>query len=666
MYRRKFPGRQTLRLPYRMEGNNGKNDVNITGGRWWEKREDDALSAAWSWYTTVSAYCNARNTRDALCVGLYDGEPPAWLGTVMPSSPLLAVHSKSVDHRTRARANLIRRCMDTAVAFVAKNVIEIRCVTDGGSWRLQKKARQRTKFINGTLREMLFHASQQRSFIDGGLTRSGGWVRPWIDWENERIRCDRVHWSNMVWNEGEGPRPRTLADCTPMSRDEVLSRYPDCKKEIMAVKMSEKPVTQAFRRTQANDTLADMIDVLTITHLGTGQEHPGRKMILLRNCVLEDDVEWTHDGFPYARFCWDDADAGFQCKPAVDMLIGYHLEIGQYMQKISRGHSLTVVPRVWIEYGSDVVEDEITNKLGGVGHYKGTPPIFNTASAFPPEFYSYLDWLFTNAMADIGFNNFQTQGQKPAGIEAGIAIREYNDTANTRQVPKGQRLERQTEQMGDLVMYLGSKIADNVPGFSVRALGTGSYEKVDFSSVTGDNADIRINSNPVSALPSSTPGKIQTITDMIKGGLLPPEEVQGGLALKLLNFPDLEKVVTMETANRELAEMQVDLALYEGKYLAPEPYQSQSGLKLLKLLACQQYFHAQQMDDVPDRNMDMLRRLMSESDALEKRITGSAQINTPAAAVPPPAPAPLEQSPLAPPPIPAAPAPMQPPGGMPQ
>jgi hypothetical protein len=651
-----------------MDGSHANTDVTAIGGRWWDKKDErDARDMAWSWYQTVSAYCGPRNMRDALCVGLYDGDPPTWLGSVVPNSPLLYVSSKSIDSRTRVKANLIRRCMDTAASFIAKNVIEIRCVTDGGSWRLQKKARQRTKFINGTLREMRYHFAQLRSFVDGGLTRAGGWVKPWIDWENERIRCDRVHGSNLVWNDGEGPHPRTMADREAKSRDEIISRYPDYKKEIMAVKASEKPISRVNRNVYASCTLADMIDVLTITHLGTGPDHPGRKMVLLRNCVLEDDREWTHDGFPYARFCWDDADTSFQCKPAVDMLIGYHLEIGQYMQKISRGHSLTIVPRVWIEKGSDVVEDEITNKIGGIGHYQGTPPVFNTASAFPPEFYNYLDWLLTNAMADIGFNAFQTQGEKPAGVEAGVAIREYNDTANTRQVTKGQRLERQTEEMGDLIMYLGEKIADKVPGFSARALGAGSFEKIDFKDIAGDNADIRINSNPVSALPSSTPGKIQTIADMIKGGLLPPEEVQGGLALKLLNFPDLEKVVTMETANRELVEMQVDLALYEGKYLAPEPYQSVSGLKLLKTMACRAYFHALQLDGVPERNMDMVRRLMSESDMLEQRISGTASpIKLPPAAVPPPAPAPLEQSPLAPPAVPNMPVPMMPPGGMPQ
>ena len=669
----KVPGRKTMRLPYRMDGTGGKQDAMQDHGRWWALKDaNDARAMAWNCYDLLYATHTTRNARDALHTGLYEGEPPLWLGSLVPGSPLLYQASSTMDGYTKARANLIRRCVDTGVSMIAKNIIEIRCVTDGGAWGLQKKARQRTKFINGSLREMDFHTAQQRGVVDGMLTRTGGMIKPWIDWENQRIVCGRIHPSNFVWNEGEGQRLRTLYENTPWSRSELVARFPKMKDEILDAPQSARPVNQAYRRLQENETLADMVDVLEATHLGTGDKNPGRKMVLLKNCILDDDDEWTLQNFGYARFCWDDADKGWQCKPASDTLIGYHYQIGRLMRKIDRGQSLALVPRVWIEQGSEVSEDELTNEMGGVGHYRGTAPQIATASAFPPEVYHYLDWLFEQGMADIGFNQMQSQGLKPPGIDAAVAIREYNDTGTARQIPKGQRLERQAEDMGELIMYLGSKLAEKDSSFSINALGAGSYDHVKWSEVEGDSRDIRVHSNPVSALPSTTSGKIQTVTDLIKGGLLPPEEVQGGLALKLLNFPDLEKVITMETANRELAEMQVDLALYEGKYLAPEPYQSSGGLKLLKTLACRQYFVALGLTGVPERNMDLLQRLMNEADQLDQRLSGAVSIGQPVAAPPPPAGPTLEQSPMAPPiaPIPAPPGgvpmpapPMQAPGG---
>jgi hypothetical protein len=657
----KIPGRMKMTLPWRMDGKGGEAEATGDHGRWWaEEDEDKARSIALGCFRQLAAQMGNIHFRSALHTALYEGEEPPWLGALLPSaSPLFYSSSSPRSNGTRARANLIRRCIDTGVATVGKNVVEVRCVTNGGSWRLQKKARQRTKFINGSLREMCFHEAQMRGMVDGMTTRTGGMIKGIIDFENETIKCKRVHPKSFVWNEAEGPEIRTLYERTPTTRDEVLARYPDQKSWIMKAKNSES--LTSIRGAKPNAQLADMIDVTECYHLGTSDKNPGRMLVVLENCTLADE-EWTFPGFPYARFCWDRADEGWQCRPASESLIGYHDAIGRTMRRIDKAQGLMCVPRVWLEENSDVEEDNLTNEVGGVGHHRGSPPTFSTAPAMPPEVYRWLDWLFEQGMADLGFNGMQTQGLKPAGLDAGVALREYNDIANTRQVPKGQQLERQTEYMGDLIMYLGAKLAEKVPSFAITALGAGSYERIKFSEVNEDSRDIRISSNPVSALPSTTPGKIQTITDLIKGGLLPPEEIQGGLGLKLLNFPDLEKVITMETAMRDIAEMQVDLALYEGKYLAPEPYQSAAGLKILKTLSARAYFQALMLDGVPERNMDMIRRLMSESDLLEQRLSGGPSIGQPVAAVPPPATAPLEQSPMAPPPIPGGgvPAPMAP------
>ena len=129
-------------------------------------------------------------------------------------------------------------------------------------------------------------------------------------------------------------------------------------------------------------------------------------------------------------------------------------------------------------------------------HHRGTPPVFGPSAAFPPEVYHYLDWLIEQAMADVGINQMQSQGQKPAGLDAGVALREYNDIANTRQVPKGQRLERQTEDAAEIIMYLGSKLAEEDKTFAVQALGAGSYDKIAWSDVSGDDNDIRITATP--------------------------------------------------------------------------------------------------------------------------------------------------------------------------
>jgi hypothetical protein len=457
-----------------------------------------------------------------------------------------------------------------------------------------------------------------------------------------------------VWNDYEGERPFTLGAKYPLSKSYVAELYPDNAKKIEEAPIALRPVNQAYRRMFGVESLADQVNVYETWRLSGDEAKPGRHIVSLENVTLLDEA-WPFDFFPIPRLCWSQADSGWSNSPLADQLVGYHIEIGKSMRKIRRSQDLACVPRVWIEQGSEVVEDELTNEIGGIGHYKGAAPQISPSSALPPEFYNYLDWLFKQAMADTGLNEMQSMGQKPMGLDSGKALREYNDTGATRQIIKGQAIERQTEVAGEIVFRLAGKLAEKCPDFAANALGAKSFEHIAWKDVAGDMNDIRIRSNPVSALSSTSAARIQDVTDIIKGGLLPPEEVQGGLGLKLLNFPDLEKVVTMETASRELVEMQVDGALYEGEYFAPEPYQSGSGLTLLKTMAYRAYAQALQMDGVPARNLDLLRRLMSEADQLTQRLAGKApQIQQPAAAVPAPAPAPLEQSPIAPPPIPGA------------
>jgi hypothetical protein len=653
--RRPVIKRRTMRLPHPATTVGDETHRPLDDGRWWDQAGEEAVAAARDETTMVFAEHGARNMRDSLAVGLYENEPPYWLGAALPNSPLLVQTSSTVDAFTKARANLLRRCIGTAASMLVKQPTEIRCVTNGAAWKLKKRAKERQKFVNGMLRETGFHEIRKCTFVDGCLTRSGGLPLFAIDWQNKRIVCRRLHPSHVAWNGYEGGEPSNLYLRYPEQCSVLVDQYPDKAEEIKKATRTTRTVDQSYRQTIGNESLADLIEVTETFHLSADRAKPGRHIKCVEGVTLIDE-EWALPCFPIPRFCWERADYGWDNRPVFDDLVGYHVEIGKAMRKIAKAQSLACVPRVGIEVGSELVEDELTNEIGGFFHFRGTPPVFGTQQALPAEFYRYLDWLFAQAMADIGINEMQSQAQIPRGFEgaSGVALRELNDTGSTRQILHGHAIEQQTIEAGEICFQLAAKLAEKDDAFAVNALGTKSYERISWKDVSGDLDDIRFVCTPASALPSGTTAKIQTVTEIIKGGLLPPEEVQGGLGLQLLNFPDFERVVTMETASRELVEMQVDGALYDGEWFAPEPYQSQTGLQLLKTMAYRAYAQALQMDGVPARNLDLLRRLMSEADTLTQTLAGRApQIQQPLAAVPPPAPAPLEQSPLAPPPMPA-------------
>jgi hypothetical protein len=85
--------------------------------------------------------------------------------------------------------------------------------------------------------------------------------------------------------------------------------------------------------------------------------------------------------------------------------------------------------------------------------------------------------------------------------------------------------------------------------------------------------------------------------------------------------------VTMETADGELVKTQVSGALCDGNYVSPDPCQSEASLTLLKKMALWAYAEASQIDGAPPRNIDLLRRLISDADYyLSQRPAGTPQL----------------------------------------
>lgn len=647
----KLVDRPVVKLPHTVRTKGSVADAS-KDFRYWEIPGEDGVKAAQELIRSYKAAHRQRTLFDQLFRGLYDAQLPYWVVAARQGSAIVQAAALMTSY-TRARANIIRRCVDTAGSMLLRSRTELRCETDGASWKLQKRAKAQTKFVNGILRNVGFYELQKETFPDACCSRAGGVVLFEIDEVNERITAKRIHPSFVVWNDYESLPLRTLGMSYPETRSVLMDLYPKQADKLRTVKGAVRELTRAYRRMFGNEYMADQVQVDESWHLSADEKKPGRHIKAVDGVVLVDE-EWDLDFFPVARNMWAPSDAGWCNSPLAEQLIGYHTQVSEMMLAIVKAQRLVCMPRVILSDGAQLEEDELTNEIGGVLHVKGGGPgsvQIGPAQAMPPEYYAWVDKLISMAMADAGINDMQSQGLKPAGLDSGKAIREYNDTGSTRQILHGQMIEDMTVQAGKIVFRLAAKLAEKKSDFAVNAMGPKSYERISWKDVATDLKDIRLVTNPVSALSSTTAGRIQDVTDIIKGGLLPPEEVQGGLGLKLLNFPDLEKVITIETAVRELVDMMVDGALYDGEFFAPEPYLGPSGLTLLKTMAFRAYAQALQMDGVPERNMDLLRRHMSEADSLTQRLAGAQNIQQPQAAVPAPAPPSPEQSPIAPPPM---------------
>jgi len=71
-------------------------------------------------------------------------------------------------------------------------------------------------------------------------------------------------------------------------------------------------------------------------------------------------------------------------------------------------------------------------KLVLLSHTEGTKPSYEVAPCVPQEMYAQLQRLIEYAYQQSGVSSLAAQGQKPAGLNSGEAIRNYDDIQSDR------------------------------------------------------------------------------------------------------------------------------------------------------------------------------------------------------------------------------------------
>jgi hypothetical protein len=618
------PPPKRIKVPVPHSSKPGGSDK-VHDGRWWALlQEKDRAAALWDTITILNHEHGPRHLLDASMRGLYENRPPYWMGSSDPY--MRAAIAGAVEHgRQRIPLNLVKSVIDTAGAMIAKNQAEIKVHTNGGNWREQKRARDLTKWVHGMLRLSKYHRHQSRSFIDGCTSRARGVVEFWADHKEGKVMCERVHPRTILWNDLEGDNPRNFYRFFPVARETLLRLFGDKHREaIEGAPQSVMPFNPAYRRASGLIAHADMVDVASAWHKGyRNDKNSGRRILAIKTRADSGahalvDTEWPRDFTPHATFFWDPSDEGWGAMPLADQLSTFQAEVKDfvriYRQSLKKSAAMA---GAWVEKNSETVKDEME---GGdpwsVRTYIGQPPVFSAPPAMSKEFIEYILFTYDKAFGEAGFSMLQAQGDKPEGVDAAVALREMSDITSTRQVPKGQIYEAQTVDAGDIIIALSKELYAKNKDLVLKAPGTRFLEQLEWKDIDMEEDAVFLDTSATSALPTHFVGKVQSVVDMIKGGIVPKKQVEAGLGLRLLQMPDLEREANVETAGRELTNMQCDRALYDGVYIGPEPYQDPL---LLLQTAQNSYLLALTMKDVPEKNLRLLERLMSQADSLRQR-----------------------------------------------
>lgn len=465
--------------------------------------------------------------------------------------------------RERARYNVIRSACETIAARVFKNQPQPEVITDGGNWKLQRKAKQMTTYLRGDIDRIDADAMRRAAGMDC-LIFGTGCIKVYA--EHGQVAWRRVWRGNLLIDQREevAGSVRTLYEIMPVDREVLAEVYPKEARQI--AELPSCPIDMFPGGASVTSDTDDTVCVAEAWRLPSSPSKSGRHVIVADGVTLLDEP-WERASFPFAFLRYGFDPLRFWGIGIPEYLCGLQSEQNYLDEAISDGARLVASTRFLLENGATLSGEGVTNEIGEFWTVNGTG-----GSVVPIQLAPAAAQMMIHAVDHrrslleiIGVSPLSAQSQKPPGLNSGKAIQTYQDSESERFAFLGQDNERFTITLCKLHIDSSEEIVDDGDGAQLVAhAGKRTLDAIAYPDVRlGDNP-YQVQVAPVSALPSTPAGKLAQVMEMLQGGFLSLEE-----ARELYDFPDLDASNKAALAGRNLARKLVDSAL-EGK-LIPAP-----------------------------------------------------------------------------------------------
>ena len=564
---------------------------------WWNKdNQEESTRALW---TSAKALENDNGTRsqDHLKWARLYGDFDSFNGVMARSA---VVHTKP--RLNRLALNVVASCVDTLDAKIGKNQPRPEFITFGGDWTLHRKARRLNKFTQGLFYQTKFHRARNKARRDSFIFGTGC-LKHYI--KNGKVCSERVLPDELLVDGMEGAygKPPSIIQRQSVPREVAYACFGDTteKKDF---------IVSAPRVQDVDRNYGDLIEIYEAWHLPSDEDAgDGKHMLIVHGGSLLDTEEeaWDKNYFPFSFLRFSERIAGFWGQGISERLCGIQLEINYLLKKIQECTHLVSRPRFWNERGSKIIKTHINNDIGTIVDYTGKRPELDNSNSVPPELFAQLDRLWERAFQEIGISQLSAQAKKPAGLDAAVALREYNDIESDRFFPIGKADEDFVLDSAEIMLDLVRDAAKD--GKYEVTLKAGRYlEKLSWKDVDIHSDTYQMQCFPVSSLPSTPAARRQELMEWVNAGWISPIR-----ARRLMNIPDLESESSIATAALDNSEWVIDKILDEGEYTPPDEYQN---LSLLSEMAIQSLLQAR-FQGCPQERLEMLQTLIDQTVMLE-------------------------------------------------
>lgn len=519
----------------------------------------------------------------------------------------------------RPTMNVVQSCIDTLVSRVTQARPRPVFLTDNGDYKQRNMAKKLNNFIVGELYESKAYELGALMLRDAAALGTG--CLKIFENSAKRVSLERVLLTELLVDPNDGlyGNPRQLFQLALVDRDVLLDSNPKYRSDI-------EKAEQAYPDNGGDSarTVADQVMVAEAWHLPSGADAgDGLHTIACSSGIIFEE-KWEKDNFPFAFLHYSPRIMGFWGQGLAEQLMGTQIEINKLLMTISSAINLVGVPRVFVEDGSKVVKAHLNNQVGAIVTYRGTKPVYEVAPCVPQEVYAQLQRLVEYAYQQSGVSALAATSQKPAGLNSGEAIRNYDDLQSDRFAALVKRYDNMYVDLAYQITDLAKEIAERDGKYQTVYPGKNGVQQVDLPHADVLNDTYVIQCFDASSLPRDPAGRLQKVTEMAQSGMITMQE-----ARRLLDYPDLEQVDKLANSSEERILQILDQIVEEGKYTPADPFMD---IQLAEQLVTQ-YYNLYVPAKLEEERAQMLRDFFSQLQGLK------------AAAMPPPQP--MGQAPMA-------------------
>lgn len=471
--------------------------------------------------------------------------------------------------------NCTAAIVDTLTSKICKNIPTVQYLTKSGDWKLQKRAKDLSMYVQGRFQHEQLDQITNKVFAEGCKQGTAGILSRFhkgvVKYEMIRVQQIRTSIDTAVLDDIED-----IHIIFFRNRYKMAKMYPEKADAIL--KASSNFDFFVWDRMCKVDL--DLIPVIE-----SYSTFANKRSVSIDNDVLEEE-EWCvcdengHTVLPIAWFNYKPTYKNLFGRGLIDEIRTLQWEMDKILRKIAKTSNLVLTPKILTHVSSNIKQSEINNEVARLNWSGNVPPQPMQMGVVPRDYYEQVNMYCQMMLQISGLSELSVQSQKPSGLNSGKALETMYNIESDRFQMTGQAYESLYLGINDVTLRLLNYYADKV---NVNSLYTSKkFKKVlNFEGVNIDCDQIHMQPFVINNAVNSPAAQLQYAQELINIGA-----IDKTTALKLLDLPDMSEYSDIETAEYDYV-MQQMYMLAEGQEVYPE---IQQNLEFAKSLALKCYF----------------------------------------------------------------------------